>query len=98
MLEEKISSDLAKESLMVLSFWNEDMIAKVDDEFLQRLGEIAADSNKEFYFDKNKSLDEQNISNDCRDFITMVYYWYIANSQEQGDIFNSWINNSKRSN
>ncbi len=98
MLEEIINSDLAKEALMVLSFWKEDMIAKVDDQFLQRLSDIAADSHKEFYFDKNKPLDEQNISNDCRDLITMVYYCYIANNQEQREVFNSWINNSKRSN
>ena len=98
MLEEKINSDLAKEALIVLSFWNEDMIAKVDDQFLQRLSDIAADSQNDFYFDKNKSLDEQNISNDCRDFITMVYYCYIANNKEQSEVFNSWINNSKRSN
>ena len=79
MEENQYKKDVYKETLMILSNFDEETISKIPDEFLQKLNELAADSKMEFYFDKEKELSKQNMSEECKDLLTLIYYKFIEN-------------------
>ena len=83
---EVYEADTYKELLMVLSNCSYDIISKIPDSVMQEINGKAADSNKEYYFDKNKSLDEQEVSEDCLDLLSILYYKYVADEEEKRKI------------
>ena len=70
-------SDVCKETLSVLAYFDTNLIKKIPNHVLKKLGELAADSNTEFYINLEKNLNEQNISEKCKDLISLIYYNYI---------------------
>lgn len=93
MIPTNIDKDLAKELLIVLSYCDNSLINKIPDNFIKTLSEIASDSNKEYYIEKDKSLSNQNISEECKDLLSILYYIYEVNEIEKEDILNHWIKN-----
>ena len=87
---ENISSDLAKEFLTFLSFMDEDTIKNIPSNFLKMFSDLAANSTKEFYIDKNKNLNEQNMSEECKDLLSLLYFINSNDSNEQNEILNAW--------
>lgn len=85
--------DVLKETLYVLSYFDNSFLEKIPDSFLNALKELALKSNKEVDIDVSKSLKEQSISDDCKDLISLIYYNYIASQDEKKELMNIWKSN-----
>lgn len=86
-------SDIAKETVEVLKYFDFDFLSKISTNFLKFLEELAKNSSKIVKIDKNKKLKEQNVSNECKSLITLIYYTYIANTEEKKKIEKIWNEN-----
>lgn len=98
MKEEQFNSDLAKEFLAVISFCDSSVLNKLPDDLLKKISDLAADSTKDFYLDKNKKLDEQNITEECKDLIGTIFFMYLIDENEKTKMLDIWLNNEKDSN
>lgn len=87
-MEKVVSSDVSKEVIMVLSFCENSFIDKIPDYVLKNLNDLAANSNKEFYIKKDKSLNEQDLSDGCKDLISELYFMYVLNSDSKRELLN----------
>ena len=90
-----IDNDTAKEILIVLSFCDDKFIESIPDYVIQNLNLLAGDSQKEFHIDKNKTLLEQNISTECKDYLSILFFIYMTDSTYKDEILNIWLNNDK---
>lgn len=88
-------NDICKEVITVLAFFNENLIEQIPNKTLKKLNELAADSNSNFYIDTEKELEEQTISEECKDLIALLYYSYIANEDEKKELLKIWNENEK---
>ena len=92
---EELNKDVAKEFLMLASYFEEELLKKIPDELFQKLNDIAADSDKEYYVLEDKSLNEQNISEECKDLIALINYLYLVPKSEQVELLNNWKSNER---
>lgn len=88
-------SDISKETLAYLAFFDNDMIEKIPGYVIAKLCEEAADSKLDFYINPNKNFEEQEISEKSKDLISLIYYEYIANESEKKEILHKWNLNEK---
>lgn len=95
MLKQNIDNNVAKELLTVISYCDNNFINSIPDSILQNLNNLAADSTKNFYIDKNKTLIEQNISDECKDLLSIIYYMYVSNESFKNEILDIWLRNEK---
>ena len=93
MIQEKLDSDTVKELLMVLSYCDNTLVSKIPNNVIQNFTSLAADSSKNYYIDETKSLSEQNISEECKDLLSLLYYMYVEDDKDS--ILDKWINNEK---
>ena len=94
MIDDLVNCDVAKEVITVLSYCDDSFVDKIPDYILKKLNDLAADSLKEVYIDKGKSLMEQNISNECKDLLGMLFFEYMLNSNSKRELLNTLINNN----
>jgi hypothetical protein len=94
-MKQKLNSDLAKELYTYLAYFDEEMIENIPSDLLSSITELAANSKKKYYVDFNKPLMEQNMSEECKDFISAIYYMSIANDIEKNEIIETWYNNEE---
>ncbi len=88
-------NDVCKEVLTILSLFSDDLIKRIPDKVFKNLSKLAADSKSNFYFDKEKRLEEQNISERSKDLISLIYYDYIADKSEKDELFKIWNENER---
>lgn len=88
-------SDISKETLTFLAYFDNQMIRKIPDYIINKLCDEAADSKLDFYIDVNKKFEDQKISEKSKDLISLIYYDYIAEKDEKKDILNQWNLNEK---
>lgn len=88
-------NDISKETLTFLSFFDSNIIKKIPDNLFSKLCNLAADSKKDFYIDKNKKFKDQKISEECKDLLSLIYYDYIAEEDEKKEILEKWSMNEK---
>lgn len=88
--------DIYKEVLIVLSHFNEELIKKIPQQVFNKLLELAADSEQNVVIDVNKGIEEQNISEESKDIISLIYYNCIADEQEKKELVNIWSDNDKK--
>lgn len=88
-------NDVAKEVFCVLYYFDNELIKKIPVKFLTYIKELATASNKEVNIDIQKELDEQNISEESKDLIALIYYSYIANKEEKEKIVQLWNENER---
>lgn len=93
MIEEKLNNDLAKEILTVISYCDNSFLNNIPSNIIKNLTNLAADSTKEYYIEKEKDLTEQNISEECKDFIAIMYFMYISDSKEKELLLEKWFKN-----
>lgn len=92
----KQNNDVFKETLIILAYFNNNLLEKIPNKVLKKLNELAAESKAEFYIDREKNLNEQNISEETKDLISLIYYNYIAEQNEKDEILKLWQDNEKR--
>lgn len=88
-------SDISKEALTFLAFFDNKMLEKIPTHVITKLCEEAADSKMNFYIDINKKFEEQQISEKGKDLISLIYYSYIAEENEKKEILEKWNLNEK---
>ncbi len=88
-------SDISKETLTFLAFFDDEMINKIPSNFIVKLCEEAADSTVDFFINPNRSFEDQKISEKSKDLISLIYYNYIADEIEKKEIKNQWKLNDK---
>lgn len=96
MMEEKLNNDLAKELLTIISCCDNNFVSSIPNTTLKKINELAADSKKEYYLNKTKSLEEQNISNECKDLLSLMYFIYMLDSNSQTKVLDIWLKNEKK--
>lgn len=89
-------SDISKETLTFLAFFESKMLEKIPSYIITNLCEEAADSKIDFYIDVNKKFGEQKISEKSKDLISLIYYNYIADEDEKKELLNEWNLNEKK--
>lgn len=89
-------SDISKETLTFLAFFESKMLEKIPSYIITNLCEEAADSKLDFYIDVNKKFGEQKISEKSKDLISLIYYNYIADEDEKKELLNRWNLNEKK--
>ena len=89
-------NDVCKEVITILGFFNIDIIEKIPSKILNKLNELAADSELNYYIDKEKDLIDQDISEKSKDLIALLYYSYIATEKEKHELSKIWNDNEKK--
>lgn len=89
-------SDISKETLTYLAFFDNEMISKIPSYVIRKLCQEAAESKLNFYINPNKKFKEQNISEKSKDLISLIYYEYIANEEEKKEILHKWNSNEDK--
>ena len=84
-IQEK-TSNICKEVLTVLSMCEEELIEKIPVEIFEKLKDSAADSNIEVFINADKELLDQNISQESKDLIALIYIQYVANEKEKVEL------------
>ncbi len=89
---EELSNDVAKEILMTLFYLDEKYINEISEDLISELSMKAADSKKEVIFRKDKKLKDQGLSEECKDFISLLFY-HRSDKNVQDSLLDDWINN-----
>lgn len=87
--------DLAKEILMILPYIDKNYLKKLSWNFINNLNDLASLSTKNFYFEKDKTFLEMNISDECKDFLAMLYFNEV-DIKERKDLLNIWNYNETK--
>lgn len=87
---------ISKEVLTILSYCDEDIINKVPNSLIKELVNYAGGSKVECFLLPEKKLEEQNISKEAKDLISLIYYSYIANQEEKREIEKIWYKNENK--
>lgn len=95
MIDETKYINTAYETLYVLKHCDNSFVSKIPNQILKNLKQMAKNCSKQITLLPNKKLKEQNISEETKDFISGLYYTYIATQQEKKDILNTWQQNDK---
>lgn len=88
-------NDIYKEVFMVLSNFNDDVIKKIPNSVFDKIIKLSADSKVEVNIDVNKTIEEQNISEESKNMLSLIYYKYIANNNEKKELIKLWEFNDK---
>lgn len=83
-------NDIAKETVEVLKFTDVDFKSRISEKLLNLLEELSHQSTKEVKIDLNKKLNEQNISEECKDLLSLLYLNYYASENEKEEILKIW--------
>lgn len=88
--------DIAKETIDILKYFDNDFISKIPENFMKKLQEISKASSLKVEIDASKKLEEQNVSEDCKNFISWIYYSYCADENEKKEIQEKWKINEQK--
>ncbi len=92
MEEEKIC-DGAKEVLTILEYMSPDITNKIPENFIIKLKKLSANSGELVQINPDKDLVEQELSEEAKDILALMYYSYFANEEEQKDLQKNWQEN-----
>ena len=82
--------DVYNEVLTYIAYFDEELLEKIPDEFLQNLVSEAADSTKQFIVDPQKSFEEQIISEEAKSILALIYYRFVADDAEKEKLMKLW--------
>ncbi len=91
-MEENVNPDIAKEVLSLLANLDDDFVDLLPDNLIQKLTFLAADSEKEFVFYKDKKLSEQNLTDECKNYLAFLYYRY-SSKEKRSELLDAWSQN-----
>lgn len=87
--------DIAMETLEVLKYFDAEFTSKISKSFLDSLKELSSRSKAKVEIDVNKKLINQNISEESKNLISIIYYNYFADENEKKKIIKIWKENEK---
>lgn len=97
MIDREYGYDVYKEALTFIAYFNKELLEKLPQDMFEKLTNLAAKSDAEFYVDVTKTLAEQKISEECKDLISLIYYNCVADEEEKSEILRIWNINDKKS-
>lgn len=89
-------NDVCKEVLTILAYTDNNLIEQIPDKVFRNLQEFAADSKVDFFVNIANDLSDQDISDECKDLISLLYYTYIANEHEKKELAEIWNVNEEK--
>ena len=99
MRDENEFVNIACETLCILKHCDKSFINKIPAKILNKLKSIENNSSTpNIIIYKNKKIEEQEISEDTKNFIALLYYNYVANVEERKYILNIWTKNDNINN
>lgn len=90
------NKNICKEVFVVLSNFNKEVIQKIPDNIFKILMDGAADSTINVNIDISKDINEQKISQESKELISILYYKYIAEADEKKELIKLWEINDKK--
>ena len=72
---------------------DKELIKKIPDSIFQSIISYASKSEIEPHLDMNKELVEQDISDESKSFLSVLWYEYICEGEEKANIAKKWLNN-----
>ena len=96
MIETSSFSIISKEVLTILSYFDENILNKIPNSLIKELLEYSADSKAKCFIDSKKTLEEQEISEESKDLIALIYYSYVADDNLRKKIKKIWDDNEKK--
>ena len=88
------SCDAVKEGLTYLAYFQQELINQIPSLFLTEMKKIANKSTRTFEVDTSKNLLEQEMSEDCKDFLALVHYLFFATPEEKKELAEIWRKNA----
>lgn len=85
--------DIAKETIVVLRYFDDKFVSKISKSFLNQIYRLSEKSNITVKIDKSKKLEEQDISEETKCLISYMYYKFVADKSEKSQIMKIWIEN-----
>lgn len=89
-MEHQEISDVAKETICILNYFDKSFISKIPVNFLNEIRNLAEKSSITVKIDKDKKLKDQNILEKTKDLISLIYYSYIATKEEKEELIKIW--------
>lgn len=89
----KDSAYVAKEIITLLDKFEPSFSEKIPENFINILKESAKKCNQTITIDISKKLTEQDLSEECKDFISSFYYYFFAETEEKRELIKKWIDN-----
>ena len=83
-------ANVFKETLEVLNHFDSEFLSKIPNEFLNAMKEFASKSTITVNIDTSKNLIEQDISEECKEMISLIFYSYIATKEEKEELTELW--------
>ena len=83
-------TNVFKETLEVLKHFDSEFLSKIPNEFLNAMKEFASKSTITVNIDTSKNLIEQDISEECKEMIALIFYSYIATKEEKEELTDLW--------
>lgn len=88
-------NNIAKETVEILKYFDSNFVSKIPNNFLNLLRELAEESNIIVKINKDKKLKEQEISEECKNLISLIYYSYIATEEQKIELKKIWNQNEE---
>lgn len=85
--------DIAKETFEIINYCDLEIKSKIPESIINYLKEISKESKKIVNIDINKKFKEQDISEECKNMFSILYYKYIASDTEKIEILKIWNEN-----
>lgn len=93
MIRQMEMKDIAKETIEVLKCFDSKSVSKIPYNFLKTLVILAQESTLNVYIDRRLNLHGQDISEGCKDLLSLIYYNYMADDEDKRDILKAWQEN-----
>ncbi len=84
---DNLSSNVAKELLTVLYYCDDEFVDNIPNNVLMSISNLAAQCDKEYYLD-DKSLSLQNITEECKDYLAVLYFRYCLDESKRQEVLN----------
>ena len=97
MIDKDFGYDVYKEALTFIAYFDKELLERLPQDMFEKLTNLAAESNADFYVDVTKTLIEQKMSEECKDLIALIYYNCIADEMEKNEILRMWNITDKKS-
>ena len=85
--------DIAKETMEILKHFDKEFTSKISKNFINSLEKLAEKSKIQIKIDWDKKLSEQEISEESKDLISLIYYSYFADKDEKEKLLKIWTEN-----
>ena len=78
----------------IIKYLNYKTVIKIPSDILKTIRENK-NENWNFKYNPKKSIEDQKIMEETKDYLSILFYKYCCNQNEKKDVFKHWVNNKK---